>query len=102
LKTGGWSDHSHFPSSISVIESYVPAFLAEREVCLLGVDLPSVDPIDSKELPNHHALATRGIHILESLNLAAVDPGRYDLIALPMPLVGADAAPCRAVLISKE
>jgi arylformamidase len=102
LKTGGWTDHRRFPESVPVIESYVPAFLSERGVRLLGVDVPSVDPLDSKDLANHHALAERGICILESLNLAAVAPGRYDLIALPLPLAGADASPCRAVLLTKE
>jgi arylformamidase len=38
------------------------------------------------------------IAILEGLVLAAVPPGLYELIALPLPLVGFDASPVRAVL----
>ena len=101
LRTDAWTDHSTFPREFPVIESYVPAFLSERGVRLLGVDVPSVDPVDSKELLNHHALASRGIHILESLDLRAAEPGLYELIALPLRLDGADASPCRAILIRR-
>lgn len=99
LKTGAWTDHAAFPKSIPVIEPYVPAFLSERGVRLLGVDVPSVDALDSKDLPNHHSLARRGINILESVDLSGVAPGQYHLVALPLRLVGADASPCRAMLI---
>jgi arylformamidase len=36
--------------------------------------------------------------ILEGLNLARVEPGAYELICLPLPVIGIDGAPCRAVL----
>ena len=98
LKTGGWTDHTTFPDHVPTLAPDVPEWLAERGVVLLGVDVPSVDAIESEDLPNHHALAARGIHILESLDLAAVPPGRYHLTALPLRLVGADASPVRALL----
>ena len=98
LKTGAWTDHARFPESIPVLEGDVPGYLHDRGVILVGLDVPSVDALDSKDLPIHHGLGRRGIHILESLNLAAVPAGRYDLIALPLRLVGADGAPVRAVL----
>jgi arylformamidase len=81
-----------------VVAADVPAFLASRGIRLLGVDVPSVDPIESKDLEIHHALADHGIHILESLDLSAVAPGLYQLSALPLRVVGADGAPVRAVL----
>ena len=68
---------------------------------LLGTDGPSVDPLDSKTLAAHHALWARGAVILEGLVLADVPDGRYELIALPIRLVGMDAAPVRAVLIER-
>ncbi len=98
LRTGGWADHSRFPGSIPVLDRDVPAFLRDRGVILLGVDVPSVDPIDSKDLPIHHALGAAGIAILESVDLDGVPPGVYELIALPLRLVGADGSPVRAVL----
>lgn len=98
LRTGAWTDHARFPESIPVMEADVPAFLAAQGVVLVGLDVPSVDALDSADLPRHHALARHGVHILESLDLAAVPPGQYELIALPLRLVGADASPVRAVL----
>ena len=72
--------------------------LAGRGVRLIGTDAPSVDPAESTELPVHHALARHGMANLENLQLAGVPPGEYELIALPLKLVGADASPVRAIL----
>ena len=72
--------------------------LGRRGVVLVGTDAPSMDPHDSKALPAHRALAEHGIVNLENLALAAVPPGAYRLIALPLKLQGLDAAPLRAVL----
>jgi arylformamidase len=55
--------------------------------------------LDSQDLPNHQALARNQIAILESLNLKNADEGVYDLVAAPLKLAGADAAPVRALLI---
>lgn len=98
LKTGGWTDHSVFPERVPVLTLEAPRYLASRGVRLLGVDVPSVDPIDSKDLALHHALAEYGIHILESLDLSGVEAGLYQLSALPIRIVGADAGFVRAVL----
>jgi arylformamidase len=98
LKTGGWPDPSQFPERIPTLSPDAINWLAERGVILLGLDVPSVDAIDSKTLPNHHALYAAGIHILESLDLSAAPPGDCELIALPLRIVGGDAAPVRAVL----
>jgi arylformamidase len=98
LKTGGWRDASIFPERIPVLAGDVPAWLGEEGVKLLGVDVPSVDPIDSKTLDNHHALAAARIAIVESLDLSAVEPGIYHFTALPLRITGGDAAPVRAIL----
>ena len=98
FKTSAWPDHTTFPPAVPVMEQGVPAYLSRQGVVLVGVDVPSVDCIDSKELPNHHALADCGIAILESLDLRSVSAGLYELIALPLRLVGADGSPVRAIL----
>jgi arylformamidase len=72
--------------------------LALRGVRLIGVDVPSVDPETSKELPSHMVCRAHDIRIVENLALADVAPGDYELIALPLKLAGLDAAPVRAVL----
>jgi arylformamidase len=98
LKTDRWSDSTVFPQKIPVIAADVPAWLQKNGVRLLGVDLPSMDEIDSKSLQNHHALAGAGIAIVESLDLSDVAAGIYNFAALPLKIAGADGAPLRAVL----
>ncbi len=98
LKTGRWSDSTVFPEKIPVLAADVPVWLQKNGVKLLGVDLPSVDDIDSKSLQNHHALAGAGVAIIESLDLSDVAPGVYNFAALPLKIAGADGAPVRAVL----
>jgi arylformamidase len=98
IKTDAWKDKTVFPESIPHIEPELAAFLAEQGVQLLGLDLPSVDPLDSKELSAHHELNRHGIHILEGLVLDEVEPGEYELAALPLPLAEADGSPVRAVI----
>jgi arylformamidase len=98
FRTGGWPDSSRFPDSIPVMEPDLPGWLADRGVRLIGVDLPSVDPLDSKTLENHHALGRAGITIVEGLWLEGVLEGRYGLMALPLKMIGADGSPMRAVL----
>jgi arylformamidase len=98
VKTGRWSDSTVFPDRIPVVAADVPAWLQKNGVQLLGVDLPSMDEIDSKSLQNHHALARAGIAIVESLDLGDVAPGIYNFAALPLKIAGADGAPVRAVL----
>ena len=98
LKTGVWKDSKKFPEWIPVIASDVPNCLGERKVKLLGLDLPSVDPIEAKVLVNHHALAAANIAIVESLDLSEVEAGTYHFSALPLRINGGDAAPVRAIL----
>jgi arylformamidase len=98
LKTNAWRDSKVFPKEIPTISATVPEWLRARGVRLLGLDVPSADSIDSKDLHNHHALAGAGIAILESLDLSSVAEGEYQLAALPLKIAGSDAAPVRAVL----
>ena len=72
--------------------------LADRGVLLVGIDTASIDPAASKALPSHQAIRRRGLRVLENLVLDAVPEGDYELIALPLKLVTADASPVRAVL----
>ena len=76
--------------------------MKERGVRLIGVDTPSVDPETSKTLDAHHSLNENGVMILENIVLDAVEPGDYELIALPLPLADADGSPVRAVLRAIE
>jgi arylformamidase len=72
--------------------------LGRHGVRLIGIDTPSVDPFHSKDLPSHHMLLKYHMRNLEGLALTHVAPGNYELIALPLKLMGMDASPVRAVL----
>jgi len=72
--------------------------LADAGVMLIGIDTASIDPADSKALPSHQVIRRRGLRVLENLVLDDVPEGDYELIALPLKLMTADASPVRAVL----
>jgi arylformamidase len=72
--------------------------LAERGVVLVGIDTASIDPAPSKTLDSHQVIRRRDLRVLENLVLDEVPEGDYELIALPLKLVTADASPVRAVL----
>ncbi len=87
-----------FPERFTALSAELATFVGARGTLLVGLDTPSVDPFDSQGLDAHHALARAGVSILEGLALAAVPPGLYELIALPLKIAGLDASPVRAVL----
>ena len=87
-----WDD-AHTAIAPATIEK-----LAEYGVMLVGMDGPSLDPQDSKAMEAHLAVLAADMRVLEGLVLDDVPAGRYELIALPLPIVGGDASPVRAVL----
>jgi arylformamidase len=76
--------------------------LAALGVRLVGIDTASIDPAQSKELPSHQVIRRLGLRVLENLVLDDVPEGDYELIALPLKLIAADASPVRAVLRELE
>lgn len=72
-------------------------WLARRAFRLVGIDYLSIQRFHDSNA-THAALLGHNIIILEGLNLAGVLPGSYELICLPLPVVGAEGAPVRAVL----
>lgn len=98
VKTGAWMERDVFPEIVVHFRPDAAPYLASRGVRLIGTEMPSVDPIESKELPAHHALHGHGVHILEGVVLDGVEPGEYELIALPLALRDGDGSPVRAAL----
>jgi arylformamidase len=72
--------------------------LADHGVLLIGIDTASIDPAESKTLDSHQVIRRRNLRVLENLVLDEVPEGDYELIALPLKLMQADASPVRAVL----
>ncbi len=101
FRTGTFPDPDSFNEDFAALSPELVAFLGHRGVRLVGIDTPSIDPIDSKALESHNAAADRDMAILEGIVLEGVDPGIYTLIALPLRIEGADASPVRAVLLKE-
>jgi arylformamidase len=100
--TGTYPDPEKWNADFAALSVELIDFLHDRRVITVGIDTPSVDLFESKDLPAHKAILRCDMAILEGLVLKDVPEGTYELIALPLPLVGFDASPVRAVLRSME
>lgn len=98
IKTGSFPDPDRWNSDFAGLSVELIDALASRGVITIGIDTPSVDLQDSKDLPAHRAILRHGIAVLEGLVLRDVEPGVYELIAPPLRLKDADASPVRAIL----
>ncbi len=96
--TGTYPNPERWNSDFAALSVELIDFLHDRGVITVGIDTPSVDLFDSKDLPAHKSMLRHDMAILEGLVLKDVPEGTYELIALPLPLVGFDASPVKAVL----
>jgi len=74
--------------------------LGARGVRAVGIDGPSIGPLERGD-ETHRIMLGAGIWIVEWLDLRRTPAGLYDLICLPLRVVGGDGAPARAVLRSR-
>ena len=98
LATGTFPDPNRFNQDFAAFSPELIADLHDCGVTLVGIDTPSVDLFDSKDLPSHNACYGRDMAILEGVVLNDVPEGLYELVALPLKLAGFDASPVRAIL----
>jgi len=98
IATGTYPDPNHFNEDFAGLEPSLVDALSARGVRLIGTDAPSVDLFTSKDLPAHNRFLANDMAILEGLVLKDVPEGDYELIALPLKLVGFDGSPVRAIL----
>ena len=87
-----------FAETFVYISQDAARYLVECGVRLVGVDYLSVGGYKQDGPETHHALLGAGIWIIEGLNLSAVEPGVYDMVCLPLRLMGAEGSPARAIL----
>ena len=90
--------HDKWSEDTTAIAPETIDWLGVQGVKLVGIDTPSIDPQNSKEMLAHKAVLKHDMRVLEGLVLDDVPEGRYELIALPLPIVGGDASPVRAIL----
>jgi len=105
FKTGN-SDHlwnkDEFDEDFIFIARDGAEYLAECGVRSVGVDYLSVGGFREDAVETHQTLLGAGIWIIEGLNLSGVEPGLYEMICLPLKLIGSEGAPARAILRSIE
>jgi len=95
------TDSSDRPYSTTTFVSLSPEAaeaLVSRACLLVGIDGPSVDPVEEGDLPAHRVLLDAGVVVVEGLDLSRAAPGDYELLCLPLLVAGAEAAPARVVL----
>jgi arylformamidase len=100
LKTSNsrlWGSASFHQGYVGVTESGA-RYLVEHGIKVVGVDYLSVEEFKRPGAPAHHVLLGAGTIVIEGLNLLDVEPGVYEMVCLPLKIVGADGAPARVVL----
>lgn len=98
FKTQTFPNPNVWNEDFAAISAELIDYLANKGVCLVGIDTPSIDPATSKDLLAHKMIAKHDMAILEGIVLDHVQDGSYELIALPLKIAGADASPVRAIL----
>jgi arylformamidase len=98
IATRSFANPEKWDGSFLALEPARVDALADRGVRLIGIDTPSVDSADSKDLPAHARFFARDVAIIEGLVLRAVTPGDYEFCGLPLRLEGFDGSPIRAAL----
>lgn len=93
-----WAQHeSTFQRDFAALNVEAAQWLVEHDIDLIGVDYHSVQHVGG-DVRIHQILLEKGLIIVESLNLSEIEPGSYELICLPLKILGAEAAPARALL----
>lgn len=100
LKTESFPDPQQWNEDFCSLSEELVDWMAQKQVLLVGIDTPSIDPFSSKALEAHHRVAHHNMAILEGIVLDEVADGLYHLCALPLKIKDADASPVRAILIS--
>ena len=91
-------ERTGFQTNYIALTESAAHLLVDTGVQLVGIDYLSVDAFERQDFPVHRILLGAGVLILEGLDLRAVPPGEYELLALPLLLQNGDGAPARAIL----
>lgn len=84
-------------------EEAVRWLVEDRKIKCLGTDSSGFEVRGVDHHPNHRLIFNAGIPVIECMtNLVKLKRQRVFLIALPLPIVGLDASPVRAIAIEPE
>ena len=92
-----WGSSEFQADYVGVTESGAK-HLVEHGIKVVGVDYLSVEQFHNPGAPAHHVLLGAGVIVIEGLDLRQVEPGIYEMLCLPLRVVGSDGAPARVVL----
>jgi arylformamidase len=92
------SDPLSFHQNFVALDASGARFLAEIRCKLVGIDTMSIAVFDDP-VGGHLPLLEAGIVVLEGITLEGVEPGDYQLIALPLKLGAREGSPVRAILL---
>jgi arylformamidase len=95
-----WEKHA-FDKNFVYLSKEGAAFLVARGIRSVGIDYLSIGGFKHDNVEPHEILMRAGIWIIEGLNLAKVKSGSYELICLPLRVLGSEGAPARAILKSR-
>ncbi|HVL81602.1 MAG TPA: cyclase family protein [Actinomycetota bacterium] len=97
-RNSGWSSDTSFREDFVAYDESAARWIVDRGIRLVGIDYLSIEPFGSKEHPTHKVLLGAGVVIVEGVDLAEVEPGPWEVIALPLPIPGGDGSPARVLL----
>ncbi len=92
---------ARWPRPTAWLEPEAARLLVRRKIELVGIDSQSVDAVGAAETLAHQVLLESGVVIVENLMLHAIPAGAYEMICLPLKLVGLEGAPARVILQRK-
>lgn len=103
FRTGNFSllKQSSFPKSYVSLSEDAAKFLVDKGVWLVGTDFLGIEKRGNPNHPVHKILLSNGVVVVEGLDLSEIKEGVYDIICLPLRIVGTDGSPARAILIKK-
>jgi len=98
-----WDNPAHeFCKDFVALTQDAARWVTAHGIRLVGIDHMSIQLYHDPDSTTHQVLLSAGVIIVEGLDLRAVSPGSYDLMCLPMKLVGSDGAPARVVLAERD
>jgi len=92
-----WYDEP-FNENFVHLSTEAAEYLANLKVQMVGIDYLSISGYKKNEARVHKAILQAGIWVIEGLNLTGINPGRYELVCLPLKILGGDGAPARAII----
>lgn len=95
------SESNTFLSAFPYLSSDGAAYCVQSKLSGIGIDSLGIER-DQTQHETHHQLMNAGIIILEGLRLKGIQPGRYQMIALPLSIPNVDALPVRALLVTER